>query len=68
MQMHVIQNPMFDSKSLKLMYEQLCRDYAYASEIASMSGRHLKIYGQQLKPLLRKQMREIENFYQLELF
>ncbi|WP_180014807.1 hypothetical protein [Acinetobacter sp. YH16031] len=38
MQKHVIQNPMFDSKSLKLMYEQLCRDYAYASEIASMSG------------------------------
>lgn len=68
MQKHMIQTQVYDSKSLKLMYEQLCRDYAYASEIASMSGRHLKVYGQQVKPLLKKQIQEIQSFYQLELF
>lgn len=57
----------YDLEHLRLAYEKLCLEYAYASGIASKSGLNLQIYGKKVKPYLRKQMQEIESFYQLEL-
>lgn len=57
----------YDLEHLRLAYEKLCLEYAYASGIASKSGLNLQIYGKRVKPYLKKQMQDIEQFQQLEL-
>lgn len=57
----------YDLEDLRLTYEKLCLEYAYASGIASKSGLNLQIYGKRVKPYLKKQMQDIEQFQQLEL-
>lgn len=46
----------------------LCIQYAYASELASVSGRNLTHYGKKVKPHLRNQIDEIVDSLQLKLF
>ena len=46
----------------------LCIQYAYVSELASVSGRNLTHYGKKVKPHLRNQIDEIGDFLQLKLF
>ena len=55
-------------ESVLNQFNILCIQYAYASELASVSGRNLTHYGKKVKPHLRNQIDEIGDFLQLKLF
>ena len=57
-----------DLENLLNQFNTLCIQYAYACELASVSGRNLTHYGKKVKPYLYNQIDEIGDFLQLKLF